>query len=171
MRIALLSDIHDQVWNLRKALAMEALQNTDLMLFCGDLCAPFVLRILAENYSQPIHTVLGNNDGDLAAITTVASRYSQLTVHGEFFRDVIDGRAIAMNHYPEKARLIADAGGYDIVCHGHNHELANSQVGNCLLLNPGPVMGFHGGRLEEVAASFMTVDTATLEVNSLLIKP
>ena len=71
---------------------------------------------------------------------------------------------MAMNHYPDKTRGIAECEGYDLACYGHNHTLAEEKLGNTLLLNPGAIMGYHGGRLEEIPATFIVLDTATMEV-------
>lgn len=164
MKLAILSDIHDHVWNLKKALDRPVLKEADALLFCGDLCAPFVIHLLGRGFPRPIHMVLGNNDGDVAAITANLSKYPHMQLHGEYFREELDGKTIAMNHYPDKARKLAELGIYDIVCYGHNHTLAEEKVGPCLLLNPGPIMGFHGGRLEEVPPTFLIIDTRTLGV-------
>ncbi len=163
MKIALLSDIHDHVWNLKKALNTVALQRTDTLLFCGDLCAPFVIHLLGEGYTKPIHMVLGNNDGDVAALINNAAQYPQIQLHGEYYRGELGGKTIAMNHYPDKARKLAEQGNYDIVCYGHNHTLNEERTGSTLLLNPGPVMGYHGGRREEVPATFMVLETKALQ--------
>ncbi len=163
MKIAILSDIHDHVWNLKKALSMPELQQTDAMLFCGDLCAPFIIKLLGQAYTKPIHVVLGNNDGDGAAIIANAGNFSNIHIHGEYFRGEFDGKTIAMNHYPDKAKVLADNGGYDLVCYGHNHTLKQEKVGNSLLINPGTIMGFHGGRLEDIPATFMVLDTLSMK--------
>lgn len=42
MRIAVLSDIHDNVWNL--AAALDAGAETDALICCGDLCSPFIVH-------------------------------------------------------------------------------------------------------------------------------
>ena len=159
MKIAILSDIHDHVWNLKKALSSPQLQETETMLYCGDLCAPFIIHLLGQSYQYPIHLVFGNNDGDGAAIIKNASQYSQITIHGETFRGEIGGLHVAMNHYPDKARIMAENGGYDLVCYGHNHTLAQENIGNTLLINPGAIMGFHGGRLEDIQPTFAILDT------------
>jgi hypothetical protein len=163
MKIALLSDIHDHVWNLKKALGMSALQDTEALLFCGDLCAPFIVKILGQQYDKPIHMVLGNNDGDLAAIIANADKFSNIHIHGEYFSGEFDGKTIAMNHYPDKARRLAEQGSYDVVCYGHNHTLAQEYLGNTLLINPGTIMGFHGGNLEDVPATFVSLDCSTMQ--------
>jgi putative phosphoesterase len=159
MKLAILSDIHDHVWNLKKALSMPELQHTDALLFCGDLCAPFIIHLLGQGYPNPIHLVLGNNDGDVAAIINNLKPYPQMQLHGEYFRGDFNGKTLAMNHYPDKAMQLAETGIYDMVCYGHNHTLTQERTGPTLLLNPGPIMGFHGGRLEEVPATFMVFDT------------
>ncbi|MCX2719071.1 metallophosphoesterase family protein [Lentiprolixibacter aurantiacus] len=160
MKLAILSDIHDHVWNLNKALAMPALQNTDALLFCGDLCAPFIIHLLGQGYPNPIHMVLGNNDGDVNAIINNLNRYPHMHLHGEYFRGEFNGKTVAMSHYPDKAQKLAGLGIYDIVCYGHNHTLKEEKTGATLLLNPGPIMGFQGGSLEEVPATFMVIGTS-----------
>jgi len=163
MKIAILSDIHDHVWNLKKALHTEALQETEALLFCGDLCAPFVIHLLGEGYAKPIHLVLGNNDGDVAAIIRNVAQYPHMQLHGEYYRGELGEKTIAMNHYPDKARELAEAGIYNIVCYGHNHTLNEEKAGPALLLNPGPIMGYHGGRREDVPATFMVLHTENMQ--------
>ena len=164
MKLTILSDIHDNIWNLQKALATPAVQETEALLCCGDLCAPFVIRLLGLHYpGRPIHIVLGNNDGDVASIIRQAMSFSHIHLHGEYFRGVLDGKSIAMNHYPEQARLLAASGMYDIVCYGHNHELkTDERIRDTLLLNPGAIMGYHGGDLREIPATFVVLDTADM---------
>ncbi|MEN8798705.1 MAG: YfcE family phosphodiesterase [Flavobacteriaceae bacterium] len=170
MKIALLSDIHDHVWNLKKALKTQELQSTDSMLFCGDLCAPFILKLLGQGYAKPIHVVLGNNDGDVAAIIANASGFKNVHIHGEYFRGEFDDKTFAMNHYPGKARKLAEQGRYDVVCYGHNHTLSEEWIGESLLLNPGPIMGFHGGELKDIPATFITLDTRTMKIATIYIR-
>ena len=169
MKLAILSDIHDNVWNLKKALGNADLQNTDALLFCGDLCAPFIVKLLGIGYSKPIHIVLGNNDGDVAAIISNANSFSNVQIHGEYFRGEFDGKTFAVNHYPDKARKLAENGAYDVICYGHNHTLAEEKVENSLLLNPGAIMGFHGGSLEDIVPTFLIFDTETMQAEVINI--
>ncbi len=105
MRIAVLSDIHDNVWKL--AAALEAVGDADALICCGDLCSPFIVHQLGRGFSRPIHVVLGNNDGDLYRITANARQYEHMRIHGELFRGEFDGRRVAVNHYDNIARAIA----------------------------------------------------------------
>ena len=81
MKIAILSDIHDNIWQLEVLLAdLKA----DALLFCGDFCAPFTLAQLAEGFNGPIHVVFGNNDGDQYLLSQVAGKFAHVTLHGDF---------------------------------------------------------------------------------------
>ena len=168
MRLAILSDIHDNLWNL--AVAMEVARTADELLCCGDLCAPFVIDELTSG-DIPVHIVFGNNDADLYRITLKAAKKPKCQIHGEFFQATLDGRRIAMNHFDYLARPIAKSGDYDVVCFGHNHEFEVSRQGATLLINPGPVMGakFSSGKWEDVAPTFVIYDTVAHTVDAYAI--
>ena len=152
MKIAVLSDIHDNIWQLEKLLAsLEA----DALIFCGDFCAPFTLAQIAEGFGGPVHVVFGNNDGDLLHLARVGGRYKHVKVHGQFAELEMDGRSVAVTHYPEIGRALARGGVYDLVCYGHSHEQVVEQDGRTLLLNPGEVMGRLG------ASTYALYDTET----------
>jgi putative phosphoesterase len=159
MRIAVISDIHDNLWNLSATL--KAIQDCEVLLCCGDLCSPFVIDELAK-FSRPVHVVFGNNDADLYRITLKASRTQNLQVHGELFRGEFGGRRIGMNHFDYLAKPMAKSGEFDVVCFGHNHQLEIAHAGACLLVNPGPIMGakFANG-WEDVEPTFAVYDTAS----------
>ena len=154
MKIAILSDIHDQLAQLKKAL--EAIQNTDALLFCGDLCSPFVIKALGEGYSNPIHIVFGNNDGDLFRITQNSKAFSHIQLHGELAELTFDDVRFGMNHFDNIARVLAESGRYDVVCFGHNHQFEMSQSSHCLLINPGEVYGGLSGN-----STLVVYDTET----------
>ena len=159
MKIAILSDIHDHVWNLRAALA--GLGTADALLCCGDLCSPFIVGLLAEGFpGRPIHVVFGNNDGDLYRITQNAARQAQVTLHGELFQGEFDGKRVAVNHYPDIALAIAAAGQHDLVCYGHSHLFAIERQGRTLTVNPGAIMGYEPGGKRDIPATFVVYDTA-----------
>jgi putative phosphoesterase len=141
MKIAILSDIHDNIWKLETLLAgLDA----DVLIFCGDFCAPFTLSQIAESFAGPVHVVFGNNDGDPLLMTQVAARFAQVTLHGDFAELEVDGRRVAVNHYPAIGTALARGDGYDLVCHGHSHERVMERVGKTLRVNPGEVMGRFG---------------------------
>lgn len=168
MRIGILSDIHDNLWNLKLALA--ALKDAVVLLCCGDLCSPFVIPQLAA-FEGDVHVVFGNNDADLYRITTNASKFPNVYLHGEWFESEFDGKRFAMNHFDYIARPVAASGNFDVVCFGHNHTREMSQINNCQLINPGPVMGakFTAG-WEDVEASAAVYETNLGKAEFIFLK-
>ena len=162
MHIAVLSDIHDQVWNL--AVALRSVDSCDVLICCGDLCSPFVLDQLARGFAKPIHIVFGNNDADLYRITSKVAKYPHVRLRGEFFEEDFDGRRIAVNHFDNIARAIAAAGAHDAVFYGHNHVFdIRMYAGKTLALNPGSVMGAQfdaEANRTDVAPSWAICDTS-----------
>ena len=157
MKIAVLSDIHDNIWKLEEVL--EGLGEAQELIFCGDFCAPFSLGMLAEGFRGPIHVVFGNNDGDKLLLSQVAAKAGNVTLHGEFAELELGGRKIAAIHYPAIAAGLAASGRYDLVCCGHSHKYEANRVGRTLLLNPGEVMGRFG------LSTYAIYDTETGEVS------
>jgi putative phosphoesterase len=166
MRIAILSDIHDNLWNLR--LAIDALRGADALICCGDLCAPFVMDQLAR-FPGPVHIVFGNNDADLFRITRKST--DRVRVHGEYFEGELGGKRVAVNHFDNIARPLALSGEYDLVCYGHNHVFRVTRLGRTLAVNPGPIMGakFPGGEWTDVAPTFAVYDTDSGQVEAFEI--
>ncbi|MCW5982914.1 MAG: metallophosphoesterase family protein [Bryobacteraceae bacterium] len=160
MRVAILSDIHDNVWNL--AAALDAIRDAGAMICCGDLCSPFIIHQLARGFPNPIHVVFGNNDGDLFRITSNAAAYQHVQIHGQFFRGDLGGRSFAVNHYDNIARAVAASGEYDVVCYGHNHIFDITRAGPTLAINPGAIMGASfddGGERTDTVPTFVIYDT------------
>ena len=141
MKVAILSDVHDNIWKLETLL--ESLE-ADTLIFCGDFCAPFTLAQIAEGFAGPVHVVFGNNDGDQFLLSRVAGNHPHVVLHGDFAELELAGRQVAVTHYPQIGEALARGGVYDLVCHGHSHERVVEQVGKTLRVNPGEVMGRFG---------------------------
>ena len=144
MLIAVASDVHDNIWNLERALTAMKGRGVEALLFLGDFCAPFTLKQMAESLSCPIHAVFGNNDGDPFLLSQIAAGFAHVTLYGQLAELDLGGRAIALNHYPEIARRLAESGAYDAVFSGHNHERQLEKIGKTLWANPGEIMGRFG---------------------------
>jgi putative phosphoesterase len=169
MKVAILSDIHDQVWKLETALRFLTDQ-AETLIFCGDFCSPFVLAQIADDFDGTIHAVFGNNDGDTFRMTALMAKWKHVHLHGEAWFGEIDGDSFAVNHYPEIAQALARAGTYDVVCYGHNHAHKIESVGHTLLINPGCLMGYSPAKKEDVPATFVIYDTESGAVKSYEVK-
>ncbi len=160
MKLAIVSDIHDNVWKL--ASALPRMQPADALICCGDLCSPFIVGLLASGFTQgAIHIVFGNNDGDLYRITQNAAKHAHVHLHGVFYDDTLDGKRIAVNHYPDIARATAASGMYDLVCYGHDHLFALDRLGTTQIINPGTLMGYEPVGKQDVPATFVLLDLQT----------
>ena len=155
MLIAILSDINDNIWNLEKALPQ--LEKAEALLFCGDFCAPFTLKMMAEGFSGPVHCVFGNNDGDALFLSRIARQAGNVTLYSQMGELELGSKRIAFIHYPDIASGLAASGKYDAVFSGHTHEYRMEKIGPTLWADPGEVMGRFG------QPSFGLYDTASGE--------
>lgn len=157
MKAAVLSDIHDNIWNLERALKQVEQQHAQVLLFLGDFCAPFTLAQIAEGFDGPVHAIFGNNDGDTFLLSKIAAQYPRVTLYGHSAELELDGLHLALNHYPEIARSLAHSRRYHAVFSGHDHKRYQETIEETLWANPGEVMGRFG------APSFGIFDTTTRE--------
>ncbi len=79
MKIAVLADSHDRIESMRKAIEQVA-GEAELLIHCGDYCAPFMLRELAR-FTGEIHGVFGNVDGDIYLLMKFAQEIPNLELH------------------------------------------------------------------------------------------
>jgi len=155
MIIAVMSDTHDHIWNLRKALEFIKEGRAEAIVHCGDFVAPFMLKELDKG-NIPVHGVFGNNDGDQYLLTKLSlTEFSRITLYGLTGELAFGDFKVAFTHYRAVAEGLAAGGRFDLVCFGHSHEVSVEKVGETALLNPGEVMGKDG------SPGFYMVDTST----------
>jgi len=168
MLIAVLSDIHDHLPNLRAALAHIARRVDDdgqpvgALICCGDLNSPFVVGELAKGFQGPVTVVFGNNDGDRFWITVNAAG-TNVTIAGETAVLELAGHRVFVHHFNDVGAIVAGAGQHDLVCYGHNHEsllrrTASGGRPRAIELNPGAIMGWRPGH-GEVPATYGVYNT------------
>jgi putative phosphoesterase len=140
MKIAVMSDTHDHVANLDRAVDAINSVRVEALLHCGDLCSPFVIERLAR-FEGPVHIVFGNNEGDRYTIELVSEDYPNIEIHGEVGFIATENGEIAFTHRPEFARGLASTASYRAVFYGHTHRRKSEKVGKTHLVNPGEIMG------------------------------
>ena len=159
MRVGLLSDTHDNLPMI--ARAVERLNGLDpgLVLHAGDFVSPFVISALAR-LSCPCIGVFGNNDGDRALLAAKARETGIVEIQGCFTVRQAGGLAIALIHGTEAGVLndIAGAGVFDVVVHGHSHRASVTRRGRTLVVNPGEACGYLTGK-----GTVAVLDTGTGE--------
>ncbi|NVM20425.1 MAG: metallophosphoesterase [Desulfobacterales bacterium] len=154
MILAVMSDTHDHIWNVRKALEFIKHRGTGAIIHCGDFVAPFMLKELDQG-QIPVHGVFGNNDGDQYLLTRLSlTELSHIELYGLMGELELDGFRVAFTHYRTMAEGLAASARFDLVCFGHSHEAFLDSTGKTALLNPGEVMGKDG------SPGFYFVDTS-----------
>jgi len=144
MKIAVMSDSHDNIWKLRKALGIIKSKNCEKIIHCGDFVAPFMFKEL-EKACIPVHCVFGNNDGDKHLLTRLALESKGLiTLHSIIGEVDIEGFKIGFTHEWPIAQGLAATERYNMVCFGHSHQYALKYIKTTILLNPGDIMGKDG---------------------------
>jgi putative phosphoesterase len=155
MIVAIMSDSHDHLHHVRKALEIICKQKAEAIIHCGDFIAPFVLLEL-EKGGIPVHGVFGNNDGERYLLTKYSlTTLSHITLYDPVGKLDLEGYRIAFTHYQEIAEGFARNGQYDLVCYGHTHTADHRKIGETDFLNPGELMGKNG------PPTFFIVDTVS----------
>ncbi|MFC1671224.1 metallophosphoesterase [Spirochaetota bacterium] len=149
MKIGILSDTHDQMPLIKKAVEIFNKENVDMVIHCGDWVSPFAL-IPLRKLECPIRAVFGNNDGDKFRHVLVAQRLKLNIEQEERFMSLdIDGKKAAVFHgdYDEMIEAMAKSGMYDVIFCGHTHTLRNERINSTLVVNPGGLI--HIGKSKE----------------------
>ena len=159
MLIGLISDTHDNLPMIDKAVKLLNQQNAELVLHAGDYVAPFVVPRFKELNAKLIG-VFGNNDGGRDLLKRKFSENKSLELHGNFAYVTVDRLKIALLHGDEEELLNAliDCQGFDVVVHGHVHKAEVLKKGKTLVVNPGEICGYLTGK-----SSLALLDTKTLE--------
>ena len=161
MIVAVMSDSHDNIWNLRKALTIIKKEGAGMIIHCGDFVAPFMLKELDEA-DIPVHAVFGNNDGDQYLLTKLSlTTLTNITLYGIVGQVDIDGFNIGFTHHGIVGEGLASGGNYKMVCFGHSHKYLLKHIGQTILLNPGEIMG------KDDLPGFCLVDTNTAEIKKI----
>lgn len=141
MKIGVLSDSHDNLVNIRKAVEIFLKNGVEALIHAGDFCSPFTIVEFKPLFDKGVkmHAVFGNNDGDRVLL---ARRGGDSVTFTDFACIVtLDGRKIVVMHYPELADDLYRLGAYDLVVYGHNHKLRLEGTEK-KLLNPGTCAGY-----------------------------
>jgi len=167
MKIAIISDIHDNAHNLVLALdKINNYKNIEKIIFLGDFVGAAIAKLLCSS-PIPVFAIWGNNDGDKCLITKFAcEKGSNLKVGFETYDKLeVSGRKIFLTHFPFLAKSMCKSKEFDAVFYGHNHLKNKEKIGECLLLNPGEIGAYKTGE-----ATFAIYDTETNDAKIIKIK-
>lgn len=144
MIIGLISDTHDNVPYIKKAVTRLKEERVKLVLHAGDYIAPFTAKPYAE-LDVPLIGVFGNNCAETELLQKVYSEVGG-DLRGYFTEVEADRLKIALFHGHRKQDIDqAKQGDYDVVVRGHSHRASISEENGVLVVNPGEVCGYVSG--------------------------
>jgi len=139
MKIAVISDSHDRIENVKKVIEICKEEGVAELIHCGDFTAPFMIDEL-EKFVGEVHIVFGNID-DRYRTTKKVNNSENVNLYGNHFEMEIQGKKIGAVHSPEIAKFMAKSQEFDVVFYGHTHNKNEEKIGKTLLINPGELMG------------------------------
>jgi putative phosphoesterase len=143
--IGAMSDTHDRLDAVDKAISFFNSREVTDVLHAGDLVSPFVAPLFSKLKAK-LHFVWGNNEGDHEFIKV---RFADIGISplGDFAALQLGGKKVALLHgtHQEIVDSLIESGAYDLIVRGHSHR-AEVIEGETLLVNPGEVCGYLTGR-------------------------
>ncbi len=128
MKIAIISDTHDNLANIKKIVNWLNKEKINLLLHCGDINSQDAINEIDNNFNGEAKFVRGNADISI----------NELKEIGEL---EIKNKKIVFTHFSNKAHSLAESGKYNLVFYGHTHKPWEEKVGDCRLVNPGEAAG------------------------------
>jgi hypothetical protein len=154
--IAICSDSHDNIPNIKKFLDWCREHHVDFVIHCGDVTEDETKKFFQENFAGEIHFVPGNADIPEQKKVKSTNRFQKIKSAPVPYLDLtLDGVAIAACHEKSKAVRLVNAGKYLFVFYGHTHRPWPELIGKTYLINPGNLAGMF------YPASFALFDTKT----------
>ncbi|MFW5703445.1 MAG: YfcE family phosphodiesterase [Patescibacteria group bacterium] len=155
MKIGVIADTHDHVDIFGKVGTVLKDRGVEMIVHCGDWCAPYSVALFAKVMNKmcpnvPINGVFGNNDGDIyRIIQTVESEELAVFIQRDIMELEEDGKKIAIYHGTEEAivNALLNSGNYQVVMRGHTHVGSIDSVNNTLHINPGTVSSYSNGTI------------------------
>ncbi len=141
--IGIMSDSHDNLGAIKKAVHFFNKSKVELVIHAGDLISPFTAKEFKELKCE-FKAVFGNNDGERDLLRQA---YKDICYLEDFKELEVQNKKIAVIHGTIEAIVdaLVKSEKYDIVIRGHNHR-QEVVDGESMLINPGETCGYVSGK-------------------------
>ncbi|RKZ27302.1 YfcE family phosphodiesterase [bacterium] len=153
MRVAILSDTHDRLDRIRKAMELIRRMKIKVGIHLGDFVSPFVVK---ELDFEKLYGVFGNNDGDKDMLRKKFQEKGWDVDKGPRVIE-LENRKILLMHEPHMLDAFVESGMFRIILYGHTHRL-EVKKGKPMIINPGELAGWTSKR-----SSFVVLELSNLE--------
>lgn len=143
MFIGLITDTHENMPKIRKAVELFNERKVDIVLHCGDIISPITFKEFKDLHCK-IEFVFGNNDGERALL--VEKFRDKGRFHPPGYELEIDGKKFIMMHEPVGIEALAHSEKYDYIIYGHTHKQDIRKFGKCRIINIGETGGWITGK-------------------------
>jgi len=143
MLIGILSDTHDNLPQIRKAVDFFNKSQVDLILHAGDIVAPFTIKEFKRLKSRMV-IVFGNNDGEKNMWRQLVKDIGE--IYDNFYGATLEGKRVLLMHEPWQLEALIASQKFDIIIHGHTHNGETHNSGRTLVINPGECCGWVTGK-------------------------
>jgi len=161
MKIGILSDTHDRLSEIRKAVNIFKELKVDLILHLGDFVAPFTATPFVESKIEFIG-VFGNNDGEKTGLIKAFSPVGK--IYNPPFETSIDNKSFLLLHDPITLDAYKKSQKYDYILYGHLHRKYDETFGETRIINPGEICGIITGTS---SIAFLDTKSNNLEIIDL----
>ncbi|MBN2205858.1 MAG: metallophosphoesterase [Candidatus Aminicenantes bacterium] len=141
--IGILSDTHDNLPMIERAVRLFNDAGCDLVIHAGDIVAPFAARALA-GLRAPVKAVFGNCDGEIEGLVEALVSLGEIRKPPFLFEH--GGLRFLLVHSSAGLAAFLAADAPDIVVSGHTHRPEVRRKGKTLIVNPGEACGWVNGR-------------------------
>lgn len=164
MKIAVISDIHDNLANLQKALKVISQNQTDHLICLGDVQELATWKIL-DNLSMPVSAVMGNGDKDMISWKKLKANLNHLQLFNSVGEIEFNNKKIIFSHYQGIIKNIITKypNKYTLGLYGNSHQPWEEMMGKTKLLNPGNVANVF------YSPTFAIVDLKNLQAQLILL--
>lgn len=171
MKIAILSDTHDNTPAIVWTIEYLNKNKITIALHAGDMINPGILYRFRDHYDGHLHFVFGNNDGEQALAERRANMAENITCHLHEMRESFNNTSFFMNHYSSISETVAKSGDVDVSIGGHDHEFRVSKYKKTLFINPGNMVTKDKWLPQEPdkESSFVVLDTETLTADRIML--
>lgn len=159
MKIGILSDSHDDLDAIARAVALFNAEGVVQVLHAGDIVSPFTFEVFRE-LRAPLGGVYGNNDGDRLLLHERSG--GALHVPPRFV--TLDGLRGVINHEQHLVKSLARSGDFDFVVYGHTHVPDIHREGSALVINPGKAARLNKGRVTVALLETETREARIVEI-------
>ncbi len=174
MKIAIISDIHDNLVNLKKCLRWCGKEKIENIICCGDVTNGETVKFLSDNFNGNVYLVRGNME---IYDEDEIGRYDNVKYLGRVGKIKLGGKIIGVCHEPYligKAMETKSCFGHegnasaaeercDVIFYGHTHKPWEEKRGGVRIINPGTL----GGVFAKATFAVYNVDTKNIDLKIL----